>query len=175
MGNMARLYWWCWGCLGAHLLGMVAKGWPYSPIPTPATKQWPCSPDPALWPCAGGIPGLWLLGGGGGGLPSEAWRKSILWGPAEGSSVLAVLTRQGGSWLLPCNVSTWGGRSGGWRKANGKPRSHKRHFPRRPKLSWVQIPKALLSAHFIRPRSCRCIWDVACGDGFESRLCRQGR
>lgn len=64
-----------------------------------------------------------MLRGGRGGLPSEAWRQNVLWGPAEGSSVLAVLTRQAGGLLLPCNGSAWGGRSGGWRKANGKPRS----------------------------------------------------
>lgn len=31
----------------------------------------------------------------------------------------------------------------------------KRNFPRRPKLSWVQFPKALLSDRFARHGACR--------------------
>lgn len=144
--------------------GLICWGWwPRDGPAVPSQPLPPSSGRAAQTPHCGPVLVASQGFGCSGEVMVEAWRQNILWGPAEGSSVLTVLTRQAGGWLLPCNGSTWGGRSGGWRKANGKPRSHKRLFPRRPKLSWVQIPKALLSAHFTRPRACRCIWDVACG------------
>lgn len=53
-----------------------------------------------------------------------------------------------------------------WRLEKGKweaQECYKRCFPRLSKLSWVQIPKAVLSACFARPRACRFTQDLAYG------------